>query len=151
MALVCFFKEDRWDHANNRITDELSVTERFTSWLDVFCLNRLHHLRTLSAFIAFSAALHPQRLYGLLGTGNPGQPSRRSHSTWALSTTIRHLFKSEVASCATREPLWPSGKALGWYWSGGTLVRIRFGSPFSSKVVVCGHCLVTLSSTIMKH
>ena len=26
--------------------------------------------------------------------------------------------------------------------SRGTSVRIRFGSPFSSKVVVCGHCLV---------
>ena len=37
------------------------------------------------------------------------------------------------------EPVWPSGKAS---------VRIRFGSPFSSKVVVCGHCLVTLSLTI---
>ena len=24
----------------------------------------------------------------------------------------------------------------------------RFGSPFFSKVVVCGHCLVTLSLTI---
>ena len=33
----------------------------------------------------------------------------------------------------------------------GTSVRIRFGSPFSSKVVVCGHCLVTLYLTIMKH
>ena len=29
----------------------------------------------------------------------------------------------------------------------GTSVRICFGSPFSSKVVVCGHCLVTLSLT----
>ena len=48
------------------------------------------------------------------------------------------------------EPVWPSGKALGLV-SGGTSVRIRFGSPFSSKVVVCGHCLVTLSSTVMKH
>ena len=28
--------------------------------------------------------------------------------------------------------------------SGGTSVRKRFGSPFSSEVVVCGHCLVTL-------
>ena len=35
--------------------------------------------------------------------------------------------------------------------SGGTLVRIGFGFPFSSKVVVCGHCLVTLSLTVMKH
>ena len=25
--------------------------------------------------------------------------------------------------------------------SRGTSVRIRFGSPFSSKVVVCGHCI----------
>ena len=35
--------------------------------------------------------------------------------------------------------------------SRGTSVQIRFGSPFSSKFVVCGHCLVTLSLTIMKH
>ena len=35
-------------------------------------------------------------------------------------------------------------------WAGKQtdFVRIRFGSPFSSKVVVCGHCLVTLSLTI---
>ena len=45
------------------------------------------------------------------------------------------------------KPVWPSGKALGWY-SRRTSVRIRFGSPFSSKIVVCGHCLVTLSLTI---
>ena len=32
--------------------------------------------------------------------------------------------------------------------SRGTSVQICFGSPFSSKVVVCGHCLVTLSLTI---
>ena len=32
--------------------------------------------------------------------------------------------------------------------SRGTSVRIRFGSPLSSNVVVCGHCLVTLSITI---
>ena len=32
--------------------------------------------------------------------------------------------------------------------SRGTSVRICFGAPFSSKVAVCGHCLVTLSLTI---
>ena len=32
-----------------------------------------------------------------------------------------------------------------------TSVRNCFGSPISSKAVVCGHCLVTLSLTIMKH
>ena len=26
--------------------------------------------------------------------------------------------------------------------------QFRFGSPFSSNVVVCGHCLVTLSATV---
>ena len=47
------------------------------------------------------------------------------------------------------EPVWPTGEAVGWYR--GASVRIRFCSPFSSKVVICGHCLVTLSLTIMKH
>ena len=37
---------------------------------------------------------------------------------------------------------WPSGKA------GKQSVRIRFGSPFSSTAVVCGHCLLILSLTI---
>ena len=32
--------------------------------------------------------------------------------------------------------------------SGRTSVRYRFGSHFSSKVVVCGHCLVILSLTM---
>ena len=35
--------------------------------------------------------------------------------------------------------------------SRGTSVRICFGFPVTSKVVVCGHCLLTLSLTIMKH
>ena len=32
--------------------------------------------------------------------------------------------------------------------SGRASVRFRFGSPLSSEVVVCGHCLVTLSLTV---
>ena len=32
--------------------------------------------------------------------------------------------------------------------SRGTSVQIRVGCPFYSKVVVCGHCLMTLSLTI---
>ena len=46
------------------------------------------------------------------------------------------------------EPVWPSSKALLRLVSRGTSVQIRFGSSFSSKVVVCSHCLVTLSLTI---
>ena len=41
----------------------------------------------------------------------------------------------------------PSGKAVRLV-SRGTSVRIRFGSHFSLKIVVCGHCPVTLSLTI---
>ena len=32
--------------------------------------------------------------------------------------------------------------------SRGTSVWIRFGCPFSSKIVVCGHCLLTLPLTV---
>ena len=31
------------------------------------------------------------------------------------------------------------------------LGSIRFGSPFSSKIVVYGHCLVTVPTQLMKH
>ena len=46
-----------------------------------------------------------------------------------------------------REPVWPSGKALGWEAEGP-----RFDSASAvhslQKVVVCGLCLVTLSFTV---
>ena len=55
-------------------------------------------------------------------------------------------IRAIVSECEC-EPVWPSGKGVRLV-SRGTSVRIRFGSPFSSKVVVCGHCHVTLSLTI---
>ena len=39
----------------------------------------------LSSEFKFSAALRPQRPYGLLGTGSPGRPPRLSHSSSALT------------------------------------------------------------------
>jgi len=42
------------------------------------------------------------------------------------------------------EPDWPGGKAFPRLVSRRTSVRFHFGSPFSSKFVICGHCLVTL-------
>ena len=45
------------------------------------------------------------------------------------------------------QPVWPSGKGVRLV-SRGTSVRIRFGSAFSSKVVVCGHRLVTVSLAV---
>ena len=35
-----------------------------------------------------------------------------------------------------------------WLVSGRTSIQYRFGSPFSSEVVVCGHSLGILSLTI---
>ena len=63
---------------------------------------------------------------------------------WAIfsycDTVLIKLWKQH-------KPVWPSVRLV----SRGTSVRIRFGSPFSSKAVVCGHCtvsVVTLSLTI---
>ena len=42
------------------------------------------------------------------------------------------------------EPVWPSGKALGWQAKDLGLILLRLSVLFK-KVVVCGHCLVTLS------
>ena len=55
----------------------------------------------------------------------------------------RHACLKVASDRTACEPVWPSGKAV----SGGASVRFRFSSPFSSKVVVCGHGLVTLSLT----
>ena len=59
--------------------------------------------------------------------------------------TARSKWQQLSSRCSVSlcpcEPVWPSGTR-------GTSVQICFSSPFSSKVVVCGHCLVTLSLTI---
>ena len=49
-----------------------------------------------------------------------------------------------------REPVWPSGKALGWEAEGPRFDPLRLSFLFSSKIVVYGHCLVTLSTQLMK-
>ena len=38
--------------------------------------------------------------------------------------------------------VWPISKALDWYADDVSLIP-AFGSPFSSEIVICGHCLVT--------
>ena len=55
------------------------------------------------------------------------------------------MFAYFTSSC---EPVWPSGKAFVLV-SRRTSVQYRFGLSFLfKKVVVCGHCFVTLSLTI---
>ena len=43
---------------------------------------------------------------------------------------------------------WPSGKALGWYSAYDVGSILRFGSAFSSIVMVCGHGPVALPRTV---
>ena len=49
------------------------------------------------------------------------------------------------------EPVWPSGKALGWEAEGPRFDPLRLSFLFSSKIVVYGHCLVALPTQLMKH
>ena len=59
----------------------------------------------------------------------------------ALARAQLPVKAGEPAPTVDCDPAWPSGKALCWQTDGMTSVRFRFGSPLSSKVVVCGHCL----------
>ena len=56
-----------------------------------------------------------------------------------------HILVSDATDCLvivrnthlqTQDPVWPSGKALGWYADRGTSVQFRLGSPFSSNRVI---------------
>ena len=58
--------------------------------------------------------------------------------------------KVEAAVKWTCEPVWPSGKALGWEAEGPRFDPLRLSFLFSSKIVVYGHCLVTLPTQLMK-
>ena len=61
--------------------------------------------------------------------------------------TDRQRVKCMVNNMVVNEPVWPSGKALGWkaegLWFESASALLSF-----QKVVVCGHCLVILSLTV---
>ena len=77
-----------------------------------------------------------------------------------VNTSIRAVsYQGRLSQSERQEDFTTRGKPClafygmkGWTWqtpvSKRTSVRICFGSTFSSKFVVCGHCLVTLSLTI---
>ena len=86
------------------------------------------------------------------GRHSSGFLSRILFETFWLAHAARVIGSQKPFICLSdiSDLLW-TGLAKRWcirLVSRGTSVRIRFGSPFSSKVVVCGHCLVTLSLTI---
>ena len=64
-----------------------------------------------------------------------------------------NLIYKEESVCLTvcGEPVWPSGKALGWEAEGHWFDPLRLSFLFSSKIVVYEHCLVTLPTQFMKH
>ena len=51
------------------------------------------------------------------------------------------MFPSFLSEC---EPVWPSGKVLGWSAEGPWFDPLRLSFLFSSKIVVYGPCLVAL-------
>ena len=61
------------------------------------------------------------------------------------------LTKGVLPATLTREPVWPSGKALGWKAEGPWFDPLRLSFLFCSKIVVYGHCLVILPTQLMKH
>ena len=72
----------------------------------------------------------------------------------AVSTILASLHPSfKAVDCghcqSDREPVWPSGKALGWEAEGPWFDPLRLSSLSSSKMVVYGHCLVTLPIQLM--
>ena len=58
---------------------------------------------------------------------------------------------NQLPSFLSCESVWPSGKALGVEAEGPRFDSLRFSFLFSSKIVVYGHCLVTLPTQLMKH
>ena len=68
----------------------------------------------------------------------PGDGVYRSMARWrANPSLIGHLASVDVKHQESKgeltcEPVWPSGKAVGWS-ADGPRFDTRFGSPFSSK------------------
>ena len=71
-----------------------------------------------------------------------------SSGTGVGPSRLRPVWRCSFAWRTSHLPRAESRFAGGRLVSGRTSVRCRFGSPFSSKVVVCGHGLVTLSLTV---
>ena len=86
-----------------------------------------------SAEAWFNIALRPRKPEGSLG-----RTAQDGHLDSHTAPELSHIKVQKNAIYMCSELVWPSGKA------GKQKVRVRFVSPFSSKVGVCGHCLVTL-------
>ena len=107
-------------------------------------------------------------LYGHLETPPPPPPHTRTHThnffnysllkTLFCPSTVSQTYRSSFSKALIKASLEPETN-VSWC---GLAVRceaskqknlglIDFGSPFSSNIVVYGHCLVTLPTELMKH
>ena len=97
----------------------------------LLCPRRPHVLKSRKLWsllsFHFSVALHPQRLYGPLGTGSPGHPPRLSRSSWVPCScslllyihrdrTIRAEKPWTFTSTFTQLPSSKKHAAWGSYW-----------------------------------
>ena len=108
-------------------------------------LIQLAHLPTLHRPIR----THTPPVTGRRHLHNFMPAGRRLMYLGRVSSPLSHCCAVRAGSHVTRV----SGYRSSWKYSicDAHAHLYHFGSPFSSKVVVCGHCLVTLSLTIMKH
>ena len=74
-------------------------------------------------------------------------PPNSARTGYATEGALFVSAKLSIDAVSALRKVWVL-KRLWKLESRGTSVRIRYGSPFSSKAVVCGHCLVTLTLTI---
>ena len=83
----------------------------------------------------------------LLGKCHPAWPSLSLGYTYSHMRvrTQKRAIRLPYSESQSSEPVWPSGKAGKQKSPSSTLLRL---SLLFKKVVVCGHCLVTLSLTV---
>ena len=111
------------------------------------------HARTHTQRLAHIRTRARARTHTHTHTHTPvAYPGNQGNETEEKVFKKRKVFKEDLEELTEVEMILRGRVSrFGLALSRGTSVQIRFGSPFSSKVVVCGHCIVTLSLTIMKH
>ena len=139
---VCFLTESGAKPANLTLSSHLEARRTGTCEFQPILTNVLLRNPTERRATVRLVPLH------WVGVGGPtwvARTSKSNHQSMLVGVVTPYIHLS--VAC---EPVWPSGKALCRYKQ-KDFGSIRFGSPFSSKIVVYGHCLVTLPTQLMKH
>ena len=65
-------------------------------------------------YVVVEVLFYVHRNRRFIRDGSPGRPPRLSHSTWALPDVKLESLKAPGHCLSGCEPVWPSGKVLGW-------------------------------------